>query len=79
MPIMSQLAQLSTILPSTIRSMVIPVQLSSLLVGWMPINGPLCVPIDVNRVLLVNVLFHITVDANGRITASIEEVEIQCR
>jgi hypothetical protein len=29
--------------------------------------------------LLVNVLFHITVDANGNVTASIDEVDIQCR
>ena len=29
--------------------------------------------------LLVNVLFHITVDANGEVTASIDEVDIQCR
>jgi hypothetical protein len=44
MPIMSQLVQLSTILPSEMRSMVIPVQLSSLLVGSTPMNVPLCVP-----------------------------------
>ena len=29
--------------------------------------------------LLVNVLFHITVDANGEMRASIEDVSIQCR
>src|SRR5215208_5502916 len=47
MPITSQLVQLSTILPSEMRSMVIPVQLSSLFVGSIPINTPLCVPLEV--------------------------------
>src|SRR3712207_3892390 len=50
MPIMSQLAQLSTILPSAMRSMLMPVQLSSLCVGSMPMNSPSCVPIEVNLV-----------------------------
>ena len=40
MPIMSQLVQLSTILPSEMRSMVIPVQESSLFVGSAPRKVP---------------------------------------
>jgi hypothetical protein len=54
MPIMSQLAQLSTILLSQMRSMVIPVQVSSRFVGSTPMKAPLWVPIDVKRVVTMS-------------------------
>src|SRR5207248_2112677 len=49
-PNRSQLTHSSTIFPSSMRSMAMPIQVARLLVGGKPINTPFCVPVDVKRV-----------------------------
>jgi len=48
-PRSSRLTQCSTTLPFSIRSIAIPVIVTNLPVGGMPINGPVCVPLNVRR------------------------------
>jgi hypothetical protein len=75
MPIMSQLVQLSTILPWAMRSMVIPVQLSSLFVGSTPMNVPLRVPLEVHSPITQTMArySHLLEDISGDAVEGLDE------
>ncbi|HZA45411.1 MAG TPA: hypothetical protein VE568_08930 [Rubrobacter sp.] len=75
MPIMSQLAEFSTILPWAMRLMVIPVQLSSLFVGSTPMNVPLCVPLEVHFSItqMMDRYSHLVEDMSGDAVEGLDE------